>query len=125
MSDGVIAVMQENGTSAQAATTSVPSQPPPAPAPPPEQPPTPDNGCSDIDFMGVFQIQGSPTGGLWIYVATIRNRATYAKEVDLAYVKNGVAATGTFEVGAGQKIDARLDVNNNPPTNVRITACRG
>ena len=123
VSDAVIAVMQESGAPAQAAPTSEARQLPPAQVQPPAPPPTPDNGCSDVDFMGVGQIE-TIRGMLYIYVATIRNRATYAKEVDIEYVKNGEAASGTFNVGAGQKIDARLDVNNNPPTNVRIVACR-
>jgi hypothetical protein len=120
VSDAVMAAMQDSETPAQTTQTNESAQLPAAQPPAP----TPDNGCSDIDFMGVSQIQGSLTGGLWIYVATIRNRATYAKEVDLEYVKNGAPASGTFNVGPGQKINARLDVNNNPPTDVHLTACR-
>jgi hypothetical protein len=120
VSDALIAVMQERDAPAQAAPASEASLPAPALAPPS----APDNGCSDIDFMGVFQEQVGPGVPAWIYTATIRNRATYAKEVDIEYVKNGQAAKGTFNVGAGQKINAQLDLNNNPPTNVRMTACR-
>jgi hypothetical protein len=120
VSDAVIVVMQEKGSTSQASTAggAQASEAPPRPAP------TSDNGCSDIDFMGVFQISASPTGRVWIYVATIRSRATYAKEVDIEYVKNGESTKGTFNVGAGQKIDAQLDLNNNPPSNVHMTACR-
>lgn len=51
VSDAVIAVMQEGGTSAQVATPSEAAPPPP---------PLPDNGCSNLDFMGVIQ---AVTGG--------------------------------------------------------------
>ena len=74
--------------------------------------------------MGVGQIEAGLGATLNIYVATIRNTGTYTKEVDIEYVKNGVSTKGTWNVGAGQKIEARLDVNNRAPTNVRITGCR-
>ena len=66
----------------------------------------------------------TPRSNVHVYVATIRDRATYTKEVDIEWVKNGEAARGTFNVGAGQKINAQLDLNDHPPANVRMTACR-
>ena len=127
VSDAVMAAMQDAGAPAQppAATVAPPPQKydPSLVAPPkPATSALPDNGCSDIEYMGEFQIEGGP--GVWIYVATIRSRAAYTKEVDVEFVKNGKNYKDTWNVAPGQKIEARLDVNNTPPTNVRITACR-
>jgi hypothetical protein len=84
--------------------------------------PTPQNSCAGIELMGVGQIEGGP--GVNIYVATIRNKAAYTMEVDIEYFKNDAVSKGTWNIKAGEKIEARLDVNNRPPTNVHITACR-
>jgi hypothetical protein len=123
VSDALILVMRTADPSATPAiqpydSSERPSSPVAKPAP------APDNGCSDVEFMGLGQISATSFGGAWIYVATIRNKANYTKEVDIEYVKNGVSTKGTFNVGAGQKIDAQLDLNNHPPTNVHMTACR-
>ena len=58
------------------------------------------------------------------YGGRIRNRATYTKEVDFAWVMNGRAETGTVRVPAGQFIDVNLGVGSSPPTNVKVVTCR-
>jgi mono/diheme cytochrome c family protein len=128
VSDAVIAAMQESGTAAQAAPPNVIPQPPPAPAAAvtPAPAPTPASPCADIDYLGVIQAVtgGGMMAGSNAYGGRIRNRATYTKEVDFAWVMNGRAETGTFRVPAGQFIDVNLGVGSSPPTNVKVVTCR-
>jgi len=95
-------------------------------AEPPKPAPAPDNGCSDIDYLGVIQAVtgGGMMAGSNAYGGRVRNRAPYTKEVDFAWVMNGRAETGTFRVPAGQFIDVNLGVGSGPPTNVRVVTCR-
>jgi hypothetical protein len=83
--------------------------------------------CPDVDLMGVTVNSGEPAlGGLNIYAATLRNKGTYTKQVTLSYdLADGTPKTGNWNVGAGQMIEARLDVSTaRAPLNVRITGCR-
>jgi hypothetical protein len=128
VSDAVIAAMQESGTAAHAAPPNVIPQPPPAPtaAITPAPAPTPASPCADIDYLGVIQAVtgGGMMAGSNAYGGRVRNRASYTKEVDFAWVMNGRAETGTFRVPAGQFIDVNLGVGSSPPTNVKVVTCR-
>jgi hypothetical protein len=120
VSDAVITAMQESGTSTPASRSEAPPEPPRAITTPPASP------CADIDYLGVIQAVtgGGMMAGSNAYGGRIRNRATYTKEVDFAWVMNGRAETGTFRVPAGQFIDVNLGVGSSPPTNVKVVTCR-
>ena len=82
-------------------------------------------GCEDVDFIGAFKISGH---GIIpdIHVATIRNRATYTKAVQIEWIDEyGRAQKAAFDVKAGEKIDGRLGVSvpGVQPRNVRMTSC--
>jgi hypothetical protein len=82
--------------------------------------------CADIDYLGVIQAVtgGGQMAGWNAYGGRVRNRASYAKEVDFSWVMNGRAETGTFRIPAGQFIDVNLGQGHAPPTNVRVVSCR-
>ena len=100
--------------------------PPPAAAAAPPVAPQPSSPCPDIDYLGVIQAVtgGGQMAGTNAYGGRVRNRASYTKEVDFAWIMNGRAETGTFRVPAGQFIDVNLGQGPAPPTNVRVVGCR-
>jgi peptidylprolyl isomerase len=110
---------------AQPATTPV-APPPPVVAQPPAAAPVPASPCADIDYLGVVQVVtgGGMMAGTNAYGGRVRNRASYTKEVDFAWVMNGSEETGTFRIPAGQFIDVNLGSGSAPPTNVRVVDCR-
>lgn len=87
---------------------------------------SPASPCADIDYLGVtLAVEGGgQMAGINAYGGRVRNRASYAKEVDFAWVMNGREETGTFLVPAGQFIDVDLGRGSEPPTNVRVVSCR-
>jgi len=105
------------------ATPPVTEGPKPVASPVPVQPSSP---CPDIDYLGVIQAVtgGGQMAGTNAYGGRVRNRASYTKEVDFAWIMNGRAETGTFRVPAGQFIDVNLGQGPAQPTNVRVTGCR-
>lgn len=86
----------------------------------------PSSPCADVDYLGVIQAVtgGGEMAGWNAYGGRVRNRASYTKEVDLAWTMNGRAETGTFRVPAGQFLDLNLGQGSAPPTNVRVIMCR-
>jgi hypothetical protein len=112
-----------------ATTEDEPERPAITPAPPQVSAPTSVTlppSCADIDYFGVVQAVtgGGQMAGWNGYGGRVRNRANYTKEVQFAWFMNGRAETGTFRVPAGQFIDVALGQGPQPPTNVRVIACR-
>lgn len=93
---------------------------------PPSIAPQASSPCADIDYLGVIQAVtgGGQMAGRNAYGGRVRNRASYTKEVEFAWVMNGQAETGTFRIPAGQFIDVNLGQGPAPPTNVRVVTCR-
>ena len=109
------------------ATLAEPGKPTGTPAPPQVAvAPALSSPCADIDYLGVIQAVtgGGMMAGRNGYGGRVRNRASYAKEVEFAWVMNGRAETGTFRIPAGQFIDVALGQGPAPPTNVRMVTCR-
>jgi hypothetical protein len=90
---------------------------------PPTRPSAP---CADVDYLGVIHAVtgGGQMAGWNAYGGRVRNRASYAKEVDFTWTMNGRAEMGTFRIPAGQYIDVNLGQGHAPPTDVRMVTCR-
>lgn len=103
-----------------------PRAPAPVVAAPASSSATPSSPCADVDYQGVIQAVtgGGEMSGWNAYGGRVRNRASYTKEVDFAWVMNGRQETGTFRIPAGQFIDVNLGQGRRPPTQVRIVTCR-
>jgi hypothetical protein len=132
VSSAIIAAMIERVARQSAATSAASaeaaqSKPPESAAPvataPPNQPFSP---CADVDYLGVIQAVtgGGQMAGWNAYGGRVRNRASYAKEVDFSWIMNFRAETGTFRIPAGQYIDVNLGQGPAPPTNVQVVTCR-
>lgn len=123
MSGATMTVPPPNTTGPSTSAKTVTEGPKTVAPPVPVQPPSP---CAEIDYLGVIQAVtgGGQMAGTNAYGGRVRNRASYTKEVDFAWIMNGRAETGTFRVPAGQFIDVNLGQGPAPPTNVRVVGCR-
>lgn len=132
VSSPVIAAMIERAarqpsTASASGTDPAPPKPRESAAPAVTAPPTPTSSpCADVDYLGVIQAVtgGGQMAGWNAYGGRVRNRASYAKEVDFAWTMNGRSETGTFRIPAGQYIDVNLGQGHAPPTNVQVVTCR-
>lgn len=94
----------------------------PAPA---SQASTTDASCPDVEFLGLFSIESVP--GAKTYVAKIRNKAPYTKNVTIQYLDMyGQTQKAAFDVGPGAMIEGKLTTTrtmDRRPQNVRIASC--
>jgi len=134
VSDAVIVVMQEKPAPAQAATTNDVKAPPKYDATlEPKKPAAPDNGCSTIENLGVYQNQlmsrGQSQGGLVEWLVKIRNNAAVTKMVTIGWINEyGEQKKGEVEIRGGDIATLRLDLTSAkfipPVKDVKLVSCR-
>jgi hypothetical protein len=92
---------------------------------PNDSPPPPVN-CPDVELIGLASSYTAPLD-LTIWTAQIRNKASYTKNITVAWVDMyGQTQSAAFNIQAGQMIYgniAKTTGNQRAPQDLHITAC--